>query len=124
MKYFIFLAWYIISINFVPQTYFQASDLLIIAHRGGVKNGIPENTLQAYQQCIASDFYAIEVDLRATKDNQIVLLHDDRVDRTTNGQGLVSSFSLTELQRLDAGQGNHVPTLVETLDLIKNTKTK
>jgi glycerophosphoryl diester phosphodiesterase len=73
-----------------------------IAHRGG--RGLwPENTLYAFRAAAALGVDVLEMDLRQTADGEIVVLHDDTVDRTTDGTGPVASLSLAALQRLDAG---------------------
>jgi glycerophosphoryl diester phosphodiesterase len=75
---------------------------LTFAHRGGA--GLrPENTLSAFQGAIELGCSHVETDLRLTRDGIIVLMHDARLERTTNGVGQVSDFTLAELQRLDAG---------------------
>jgi glycerophosphoryl diester phosphodiesterase len=63
-------------------------DVLIVVHRGMVA-GFPENTLAAFRQAMVMGFSAIEIDLRATADGHIVVMHDDTVDRTTSGRGKV-----------------------------------
>lgn len=76
---------------------------LLIAHRGGAKLA-PENTMRAFHQASkdwASDM--IELDVRATADGQCVVIHDETVDRTTDGTGPVAGLTLAELQSLDAG---------------------
>ena len=74
----------------------------VIAHRGG--RGLwPENTLLAFRNAHALGVDVLEMDLRQTADAEIVVLHDDTVDRTTDGQGPVAALTLAELQRLDAG---------------------
>jgi glycerophosphoryl diester phosphodiesterase len=75
---------------------------LTFAHRGGAASW-PENTLEAFRGALASGCSHLETDLRVTRDGELVLMHDARVDRTTNGTGEVSAFTLAELQRLDAG---------------------
>jgi glycerophosphoryl diester phosphodiesterase len=75
---------------------------LTFAHRGGAAVW-PENTLEAFRGAIALGCSHLETDLRVTRDGEIVVMHDARVDRTTNGTGEVSAFTLAELQRLDAG---------------------
>ncbi len=65
----------------------------------------------------------IEFDVYACKTGELVIIHDDKVDRTTNGQGYVVKKSFDELRSLDAGQGEKIPTLIEVLDLI-NRKSK
>jgi glycerophosphoryl diester phosphodiesterase len=74
-----------------------------MAHRGGAGLA-PENTLEAFRQAV--DVWradVLEMDVRATADGHIVVIHDDTVDRTTDGTGAVSSFTLEELRKLDAG---------------------
>ena len=77
-------------------------DVLIVAHRG-IVSGFPENTLAACREAIRRGFSAIEVDLRATADGHIVVMHDETVDRTTNGCGEVSELTLADVRSLDAG---------------------
>jgi glycerophosphoryl diester phosphodiesterase len=73
---------------------------------------------------------AIEIDVRGTRDEELVVMHDDTVDRTTDGSGAVANMSLAELKRLDAGSwwgsefaGERVPTLDETLDVVRDHGT-
>jgi glycerophosphoryl diester phosphodiesterase len=84
----------------------------------------PENTLSAYRACLALRV-GFEFDVRATKDGQLVCLHDETVDRTTGGKGRLTDLTLAELRRLDAGSwfapafaGERVPQLGEILDAI------
>lgn len=75
---------------------------LTFAHRGGA--GLwPENTLQAFRAAIELGCSHLETDLRCSKDGEIVLFHDERLERTTNGTGNVSAFTLRELKQMDAG---------------------
>ncbi|MEG7381253.1 glycerophosphodiester phosphodiesterase family protein [Bacillus subtilis] len=92
-----------------------------IAHRGA-SGYAPENTFAAFDLAAEMNADMIELDVQLTKDRQIVVIHDDRVDRTTNGSGFVKDFTLEELQKLDAGswygpafQGERIPTLEEVL---------
>lgn len=80
----------------------ESDELLIIAHRGASAYA-PEHTLSAYR--LAKELKAdyIEIDLQMTKDNHLVAMHDSSVDRTTDGEGKVSSLTLEELKKLDAG---------------------
>lgn len=87
----------------------------IIAHRGA-SAGAPENTIAAFQLALDLQADGIELDVMLTADKQLVVIHDDTVDRTTNGSGRVSDLNLEEIRRLDAGQGEKVPTLLEVLD--------
>ncbi len=75
---------------------------LVIAHRGGA--GLwPENTLHAFERAAALGADVIETDVRATADGELVLIHDETVNRTTDGAGRVRELTLAELKRLDAG---------------------
>lgn len=85
----------------------------------------PENTLAAFAQARALGADGIEFDVQLSRDGQIVVIHDERVDRTTNGRGRVADLTLAELKALDAGSwfdprfsGERIPTLQETFDLI------
>ncbi len=92
---------------------------LVIAHRGASAYA-PENTFAAFDLAVEMGAPAIETDVHATADGHLVLLHDERVDRTTNGHGNVSEIDLAEVARLDAGSwfapqfaGQRVPTVEE-----------
>lgn len=89
---------------------------LVIAHRGASAYE-PENTLRAFALAIEQGAQMIELDLHATRDSQVVVIHDFTLDHTTNLKGLVSRRSLAEIKQADAGKGERVPTLDETLDL-------
>ncbi|MBN2354557.1 hypothetical protein JXO59_00505 [candidate division KSB1 bacterium] len=92
-----------------------------IAHRGGLFPGYQENTLAAFRLAIEHGAQAIEVDLRGTKDGKIVIMHDETVDRTTNGHGKVSDQTLAALKTLDTGLGERIPTYEEVLQLVAST---
>jgi glycerophosphoryl diester phosphodiesterase len=92
-----------------------------IAHRGGIVPGYPENTMAAFRQAIAQGVQVIEVDLRGTKDGEVVVMHDETLDRTTDGRGPVASRTLAELKQLDAGRGERIPTYSEVLQLVAGT---
>ena len=92
-----------------------------IAHRGGIVSEVPENTLAAFREAINQGADAIEIDLRGTKDGEIVIIHDKTVDRTTNGQGRVLDQTLAELKKLDASHGEQIPTYEEVLQLVSGT---
>jgi glycerophosphoryl diester phosphodiesterase len=78
----------------------------------------PENTLRALRRAIDLSADQIEIDVQLTKDEQLVLMHDPTVDRTTNGTGKVVDLTFTEIRQLDAGSGERVPTLEEALSLV------
>ena len=90
--------------------------LLVIGHRGAA--GIaPENTLQGFSLAIDHGVDGIELDVRMAGD-EVVVIHDAEVDRTTNGTGTVESLPLAALRQLDAGNGQPMPTLAEALAAI------
>jgi glycerophosphoryl diester phosphodiesterase len=94
---------------------------LNIAHRGASALA-PENTTAAFEKAVGLGADAIELDLHLSRDGELVVIHDDTLDRTTDGLGPVYERSLEELKRLDAGRwfgegfaGERVPTLAEVL---------
>ena len=117
-------------------TYFSGPVPRNIAHRGG-KGLYPENTLFAFEKVLALDAHIIETDVWSTKDGHVVILHDETVDRTTNGAGSVRTKTLDQLKALDAawwfttdggatyplrGRGITVPTLEEAFQSFPNTR--
>jgi glycerophosphoryl diester phosphodiesterase len=94
--------------------------VLNIAHRGASGTS-PENTLAAFRAAIAAGAGMCELDVQPTRDHALVVIHDDTVDRTTDGRGAVKEMTLAELKRLDAGvrfsgaaqRGESIPTLDE-----------
>ena len=92
---------------------------LRIGHRGAAALE-PQNTLRAFQRALDLGVDAIEFDVRWTADRQLVIVHSEDLAETTNGQGKVCERSLAELRALDAGQGERIPTLDETLELLKD----
>jgi glycerophosphoryl diester phosphodiesterase len=78
---------------------------LVIGHRGGA-GGAPENTLESIRHGVEAGAYGIEFDIHATRDGRILLFHDDTLERTTDGAGVVEEMTLEQLQRLDAGHGS------------------
>ncbi|MGE3804502.1 MAG: glycerophosphodiester phosphodiesterase [Gemmataceae bacterium] len=101
----------------------------IVAHRGLLKHA-PENTLPNFRACLELGL-GFEFDVRRTRDGQLVCVHDDTVQRTTNGTGKVADLTLAELKKLDAGRwfdpafaGERVPTIEEILALLKTSGRK
>jgi len=92
--------------------------VLIIAHRGASAYE-PENTLRSVKKALELGADMIEVDVHASRDGHMVVMHDAVVDRTTNGKGYVKDMTLKELKKLNAGLGEHVPTLQEVSELIR-----
>ena len=102
----------------------KSKKVLVVAHRGDWRNA-PENSLQAFQNCIDMGLDMIELDLHMSKDSVLFLMHDETVNRTTNGRGKVSDLTAAELKklRLRAGHGvvtsHEIPTFEEALNLCK-----
>jgi glycerophosphoryl diester phosphodiesterase len=101
------------------------SAVMVIAHRGA-SSYAPENTLAAFDLALAMGVRQIELDVDFTSDGHIVVIHDDTVDRTTNGSGPVTSHTLTALRALDAGSwfgdkftDERIPTFHEVLERYK-----
>nr|WP_263972611.1 glycerophosphodiester phosphodiesterase family protein [Thermoanaerobacterium thermosaccharolyticum] len=101
-------------------------ETLVIAHRGDSKNA-PENTLSAFKRAVEVGSDGIEIDVQLCKDGHLVVIHDERVDRTTDGIGYVKDYTLSELKRLSAGikfgkkfADEKIPTLPEVFELLKN----
>ena len=111
------------SVLFTPHE--EGRPVLIISHRGA--NWLaPQNTLPALLKAedLKADF--VEVDVRTTKDNKLVIMHNSDVDQTTNGKGKIRDMTLEEIKKLDAGvhslpkfRGTQVPTFEEDLDAAK-----
>lgn len=108
--------------------YFEAPEPMVIAHQGG--DGLrPSNTLLAFQHAADLGVDVLEMDVHQTRDGALVLMHDDSVDRTTDGTGALADMTLTEVKALDAayrwpyhgedhpyrGLGVRVPTLAEVI---------
>jgi len=93
----------------------------IVAHRGA-SSSHPENTLQSYEAALDAGADVIECDVRVSRDGVAVIMHDEDVGRTTDGEGFVNELTLAELKRLDAskgrGQRSEIPTLREVLELV------
>lgn len=107
----------------VPENY-SMPEKGICAHRGANETH-PENTLVAFEEAIRLGAQMIELDVQMTKDNKLVIMHDDKVNRTTNGRGLVKELTLRKIKKLDAGKWKskkykkeRVPTLKEALDIM------
>jgi glycerophosphoryl diester phosphodiesterase len=101
----------------------------MIAHRGASGHA-PENTMAAFRKALALGVTFIETDLQLSRDSHFVAIHDDTVNRTTNGQGTVHDMTLAELRKLDAGSwfgsefaGERIPTLEEILEFAKKHDT-
>ena len=99
----------------------------VIGHRGAAGLA-PENTLASFRTAIALGVDAVEFDLHVSRDGELVVIHDDTLDRTTTGTGRIETLTLEEIHRADAGvkwgprfAGERVPTLREVIDLVGET---
>ncbi len=90
---------------------------MIVAHRGASTEH-PEHTLAAYQKAILQGADLLECDVRLTADGHLVCVHDRRIDRTSDGRGVVSARTLAQLRRWDFGEDNSVLLLQELIDLV------
>jgi len=98
----------------------------VLAHRGASILA-PENTAASFQLAIDKGVDGVEFDVQMTKDDQLVIIHDEKVDRTTNAKGYVKDFTLKEIKTLDARvpffekyKGEKILTLEETLEIVKD----
>ncbi|MGE5473859.1 MAG: glycerophosphodiester phosphodiesterase [Ignavibacteriales bacterium] len=96
----------------------------IFAHRG-LSSKAPENTMSAFKKALDFDIDGIEFDVHLTKDNQIVVIHDEILGRTTNGTGFIKDYTYSDLSKFDAGgwfnhsyQGEKIPRLEEVIELL------
>jgi glycerophosphoryl diester phosphodiesterase len=103
--------------------------VLRIGHRGASAQA-PENTLASFRRAIELGADGVELDLHRTKDGRFIVIHDDTLERTTDGSGPVDALSLEELRRLDAGSwkgrefaGERIPMLEEVIDALPATAT-
>lgn len=101
----------------------------IWAHRGA-SGYEAENTMEAFEKALSQKADGIELDVQMTRDEKLVIIHDEMVDRTSNGNGWVKDFSLEEIKKLDFGIHSNnqtkreIPTLEEALDFISTTELR
>lgn len=108
----------------IEEFYDPGAGPKVIAHRG-FSSRAPENTLVAIREAIAIGADMVEIDVTLSSDGEIVVIHDETLDRTTNGSGPVSQHSLADLKKLDAGswfdpwfENERIPTLSEVLTAV------
>lgn len=99
----------------------ESGGVLLIGHRGGPTRDYPENAVETLQRTFDAGTKAMEIDIAETKDGQLVLMHDDDLDRTTTGTGLVADHTLADIQKLKLETGSrttdfHPPTLQAALE--------
>jgi len=112
--------------NTTNQLFQSNNKVLVAAHRGNWRE-FPENSIPAIQSCIGTGIDIVEIDVQRTKDGAYILMHDAKIDRTTNGKGKVSDYTLKELQRFKLrGKGDTLSEYrIPTLDtILKITKDK
>lgn len=93
-------------------------EVIKIGHRGACGYE-PENTLRSFLKAVELGCDMIELDVHLCKSGQLVVIHDETVDRTTNGSGRVAGLTLDQLKKLDAGKGEQISTLAEVLYALK-----
>ena len=94
---------------------------LRIAHRGASGRGLaPENTLAAFEKALDIGVDMLEIDVRVTGDGQLIVLHDPRLDRTTDCEGIVRELGIEKIRQADAGHGERIPILREVFDLARH----
>lgn len=105
--------------------YVRSTPFIVCAHRGA-SGTAPENTMAALRGALDSGAMMIELDVQVTRDNALVVFHDDRLERTTNGTGDIHDITLAEARSLDAGSwfdpkfsAENIPLLADALDLLK-----
>ncbi len=102
----------------------SSSNVMVVAHRGDWRN-FPENSIAAINSAIAMGVDVVEIDIQKTKDGQLVLMHDETIDRTTNGKGKVEDYTLDSLKKLflknglGRTTGHRIPTLEEAMLAVK-----
>lgn len=111
------------------KKFIDPNSILYVAHRGSSKDR-PENTISAFKKTLEDGILCNEIDLRLSKDNKIVIMHDETVDRTTNFSGLVKDYTFDELLDMDAGawfgedfsnlNDTRIPSFEEVLQYFKD----
>ena len=89
-----------------------------IGHRGA-SGYEPENTLISFEKAIGLNADGIELDVHLSSDGELVVIHDETIDRTFNGKGAVKDFTLKELKKFHSSKNEEIPTLIEVFDLVK-----
>ena len=92
--------------------------IYVVGHRGAA-GVLPENTLKGFRYAIELGVNYVECDVHLTRDNRLVVIHDQNVDRTTNGTGYIRNLDFAAVRVLDAGEEELVPTLDEVLETVQ-----
>lgn len=109
----------VVALLSVGATYAQKQEIRVFSHRGG-RMEFDENTMAAFQASYDAGYRGFEVDIRFTKDNQMVITHDSTLERTTNGTGVVEEKTAEELRALTTKKGGKLAFLPELLDWLKD----
>lgn len=113
----------------ISCTVVAQNKVMVAAHRGDWRNA-PENSLLAFKYAAAMGVDIVELDLNKTKDGVVVIMHDQTIDRTTDGKGKPADFTFDEIRKfglrngLGRVTGNHIPTLKEVMLALKSTNVK
>jgi len=113
----------------ISCTVVAQNKVMVAAHRGDWRNA-PENSLLAFKYAAAMGVDIVELDLNKTKDGVMVIMHDQTIDRTTDGKGKPADFTFDEIRKfglrngLGRVTGNHIPTLKEVMLALKSTNVK
>lgn len=99
------------------------NSIVRVAHRGASSQH-PENTLLAFRQAIEQGVDALEIDIHRTADDELVVIHDATLERTTNGHGKIRDHSWQEIRQLDAGQREKIPLLSEVIGLAQEAQIR
>lgn len=99
------------------------SSIVRAAHRGASAQ-YPENTLLAFRQAIEQGVDALEIDIHCTADDELIVMHDPTLERTTDGHGNIRDHRLQEIRGLNAGQGEKVPLLAEVIPLAREAQIR
>ena len=112
----------LVGFNEHPPKQVEMAGMISVAHRGA-SSYAPENTQAAFRKGLELGADFLECDVHLSKDGELIIMHDDKVDRTTNGTGFVKDYTLAELKELDAGvlfgasfNGEKIITLDELLE--------
>ncbi|ASK29933.1 glycerophosphodiester phosphodiesterase [Chryseobacterium sp. T16E-39] len=115
---------FVLGQNSISLSKFPKDKIMVVAHRADWREA-PENSVMAVKKAIEKGINMVEIDLALTKDNVLILMHDNTIDRTTTGKGKPSDYTLEEIKKLNLRDGlgvptqMKVPTLEEILDVTK-----
>ncbi|MCH4823240.1 glycerophosphodiester phosphodiesterase family protein [Gramella lutea] len=117
--------WNPFHIGIDPKDYYKEGDTILVAAHRGSHASHPENSISAIKESIKNEIDIVEIDIRQTKDHELVLLHDHSLDRTTTGTEPLSDYTLKKLQQFNLKFKNKItiekiPTLEEVLEIAKD----